>query len=318
MDASDLAILGAMTEHRVSVWGGIDPRVSSTDIADRVDLHPSTVRARIRDWRDAGFLQGYDVIVNPRLFEAELSIYSVRIDDPTEKGAFLDEVGLVEGVIAALDHVGPWIGGAIAVEHPDAVERRWDLLSKLPGVGAVEDPFPARLPRLSADPTQLDWRIIRALREQPDETIAAIADRVGVTAKTLRRRYRVLLEGNAIWSVAILDFRNYTGGVACRANLFLDDADRRTAVRTAFSDRFPEALEINPVPADLGADEPSLHDRVLEYMLHLDSQAEADDVLQAAASLDGVAEAEVLFPVAYHPYPDWIDERVEKACAGER
>lgn len=316
MDASDLAILEAMTEHRVSVWGGIDPRVSSTDIADRVDLHPSTVRARIRDWRDAGFLQGYDVIVNPRLFDAELSIYSVRIDDPTEKEAFLEEVGLVEGVIAALDHVGPWIGGAIAVEHPDAVERRWDLLSKLPGVGAVQDPFPARLPRLSADPTQLDWRVIRALREQPDETIAAIADRVGVTAKTLTRRYRSLLEGNAIWSVAILDFRNYTGGVACRVNLFLDDPDRRADVHEGFTDRFPDALEMNPVPAEGAGEETSLHDRVVEYLLHLDSQAEADDVLQAAASLEGVADCEVLLPVAYHPYRDWLDERVEKACEG--
>lgn len=316
MDASDLAILRAMTTHRVSVWGGIDPRVSSSDVADRVGLHPSTVRARIRDWRDCGFLQGYDVIPNPHLFDAELAVYSARIDDPTAKPAFLDEVGLIEGVIAALDHVGPWIGGGIVVDRADAVERRWRLLEKLPGVAEVEDPYTAHLPRLATDPTQLDWRIVRALREGPDDTIAAIADRVGVTAKTLTRRYRALLEGNAIWSVAVLDFRNYTGGVACRVNLFLDDAAHREAVREGFADRHPEALEINPIRDR--HDEPTFHDRVVEYLLHLDSQAEADDVLRDAAELDGVADCEVLFPVAYHPYPDWLDERVEKACAGER
>lgn len=327
VDPSDLQILGAMSRQRISMWGGVDPRVSSADIADRVGLHPSTVRARIRDWQDCGFLRGYDVLVHPALFGAEWFVASVRLDDPAKRSAFFDELGLVEGVCGALDHVGGWVGVGLALDHPGAAGRRGELLAKLPGVGEVEVLFPARLPPPTVDPTRLDWRIVRELRRGPDDTLAATADRVGVTAKTLRRRYRALLEGHAIWTVARLDFRRYTGGSVCRVNLFLDDVDDREAVRSAFSDRYAAALEMNPLPPEVpgtgeeGAGEPGepgLHERVVEYLLHLPSAAQAEDVLRDAASLPGVAEAEVLFPRRYHAYPDYLDERVEKACTGER
>lgn len=142
-----------------------------------------------------------------------------------------------------------------------------------------------------------------------------------MTAKTLRRRYRALLEGHAIWTVARLDFRCYTGGTVCRVNLFLDDVGDREAVRSGFADRYADALEMNPLPPEAPGtqeDGPGLHERVVEYLLHLASAAQAEDVLRDAAALPGVAEAEVLFPRRYHAYPDFLDERVEKACAGER
>lgn len=318
MDRSDLRILGAMTRRRISMWGGVDPRVSSADIADRVGLHPSTVRARIRDWRESGFLQGYDVLVNPELFGAEMLVASVRVDDPAERTPFFEELGLIEGIFGALDHVDGWVGVGLALDHPDAAGRRRELLAKLPGVGAVEPLFPARLPSPNVEPTQLDWRIVRELRREPDDTLAATAERVGVTAKTLRRRYRALLEGHAIWSVARLDFRRYTGGTVCRVNLLLDDVGDRDAVRSGFADRYGDALEMNPLPPDADRSDAGTHERVVEHLLHLPSAAQAADVAQAAASLEGVAEVEVLFPRRYHAYPDWIDERVDKAVAGKR
>lgn len=318
VDASDLAILKAMGKQRVGLWGGVDPRISSSDIADRVDLHPSTVRARLRDWRESGFLQGYDVQVSPRLFEADLVIASVRVDDPSKKEEFLDELGLVEGIIGALVNVGPWVTAALVVEHPDAVDRRAKLLEKLPGATAVQEPWVTRLPVLSVDPTQLDWRIIRAVREGPDDELSKIADRVGVTPKTLTRRYRALLDGNAIWTVAVLDFRNYTGGIACRINLYVDDAGRYEEARDAFLDAYPDALETNPPPPrdEGGPDRRS--DRIVEFLLHLPTAARVDEVLQEGSAIEGVDDAEVLFPRGYRPYRAWFDERVDKACAGDR
>lgn len=316
VDASDLAILKAMSNHRVGLWGGVDPRVSSSDVADRVDLHPSTVRARMRAWRDSGFLRGYDVQVNPRLFGAKLMIASVRVDDPTKKDPFLEELSLVEGAVGALVNVGPWVSAALVVEHPDAVDRRAKLLAKLPGATHVQEPWTTRLPVPSVDPTQLDWRIIRAVREGPDDELSEIADRVGVTPKTLTRRYRALLDGNAIWTVAVLDFRNYTDGVPCRLNLYVDDPDLYGPVRDAVLDAYPDALETNP-PPPRDDDAPRRSDRIVEFLLHLPSAARVDEVLQTGSGIEGVDDAEILFPRGYRPYRDWYDERVDKACAGD-
>lgn len=317
MDRNDLAILREMTrDHRI-VWGGLDPRVSTSDIADRVDLHPSTVRTRLREWEESGFLRGHEVMPHPRLLDAQLMVTSVRMETPAEKPAFFEDLGLLEGVAAAMDHVGAWVGLVFHVEHEDALPRRVELLERLPGVGGVEEPFPARWPRPKANPSHLDWRIVRALRRDPTDTLASIADRVGVTAKTLRRRYDDLVQGQAIASVAVLDFRRYVGAAAVRVNVFLaEDGDRR-AVRDQLRETYPEAVEINPLPPETPEASPSRHDRVVEFLVHLPSAALADELVATADGLPGVAEAEALFPVRYHRYPEWIDERVDRLVEGD-
>lgn len=316
MDRHDLAILREMTRDHHLVWGGIDPRVSTTDIADRVGLHPSTVRARLRAWEREGFLEGYDVIPNPGLLGCDLMVTSVRMEAPEEKAAFFDDLGLVEGVHGAIDHVGPWVGVAFQVEHPPAVPRRVEVLGRRPGVGEVEEPFPGEFPRAEATPSSLDWRIVRELRRDPTDTLAAIADRVGITPKTLKRRYHDLVRGHAIVTVAVLDFRRYTGGTAVRVNAYLADPGDRANVAGALRDSYPEAMEMNPVPRSEPSDPSGTHGRVVQFLVHVSTAAVADDLLATASQVPGVAEAEVLFPVRYHRYPQWLDERVDRLASG--
>lgn len=316
MDRHDLAILREMTQEHGFLWGGVDPRATSTDIAAGVDLHPSTVRARLREWRQSGFLQGYEIVPNHQLLDAHVMVTSVRIDQPQHKAAFFEELGLVEGAYAAIDHVGPWIGVVFHVEHPDAVPRRTQHLARLPGVDHVEDPFPGTFPRPKVNPSRLDWRIVRELRRQPNAPLQETADRVGVTAKTLRRRYDNLIQGQAIGSVAVLDFRGYTGGALVRADLYLTDDADIAEVKMRFRDAVLEAVEINPAPPDPPGATPPPHPNLAQFLVHIPSAAEADGVLVTASQLDGVAEAEILFPVCFHRYPQWIDERVDRLAEG--
>lgn len=306
-----------MTRDHHVVWGGIDPRISTTDIADQVDLHPSTVRARLRTWEREGFLEGYDVVPNPRLLGSDLMVTSVRVEAPEEKPSFFDDLGLVEGVQGAIDHVGPWVGVAFQVEHPDAVDRRVEVLERRPGVGEVEEPFAGEFPRAEANPSTLDWRIVRELRRDPTDTLAAIADRVGITPKTLKRRYHDLVQGHAIVTVAVLDFRRYSGGTAVRVNAFLADPTDREAVAGELREAYPEDIEMNPVPPDAPSAPSGAHGKVVQFLVHTPTAAVAADLLATASAVEGVEEAEALFPVRYHRYPQWLNERVDRLAKGE-
>ncbi len=305
-----------MTQDHGFLWGGVDPRATSTDIAAGVDLHPSTVRSRLRAWKESGFLESYEIVPNHQLLDAHVMVTSVRIDQPEHKAAFFEDLSLVEGAYAAVDHVGPWIGVVFHIEHPDAVPRRIEHLRGLPGVGHVEDPFPGSFPRPKVNPSRLDWRIVREFRRQPNVPLQDTADLVGVTAKTLRRRYDNLIQGQAIGSVAVLDFRAYTGGALVRTDLYLaDDADTAT-IETRFRDAVLEAVEINPAPPDTPDGPPPPHPNLAQFLVHVPSAADADSVLISACQLDGVANAEILFPVRFHRYPQWIDERVDRLAEG--
>src|SRR5437588_8537561 len=97
-----------------------------------------------------------------------------------------------------MEHVGEWIGLAFVDDGPPAVARRMKLLARVPGVAEVQPHlvWTSRLP--SVDPTPLQWRILKALREVAetrDARLGDLAKRVGVSPNTFRAHYDALVRG---------------------------------------------------------------------------------------------------------------------------
>ena len=123
MDDLDMGILREMSRGRVAFWGGMDPRVGTTEIADRLGVNRTTVWSRLKSWEKDGFLIRQEVVPNPRLFGAGVAGGGVRVDDPRRKAEVLHALALVDGVIGGVDNVGPWIGLQYAHESTAALTR---------------------------------------------------------------------------------------------------------------------------------------------------------------------------------------------------
>lgn len=280
---------------------GLDPWLSPDALARRVGAGRTTVQTRIRSWREKGFLRGHLALPNPTLFAAVGLGQNLRVEDPSLRASIFDSLALIDGVSVAFETVGPWIALAHAGDSLSALQRHAKLAARLPGVSESET-FPNRLPPLTGDPlTLLDWRFLQALRRSPEMPLKSIAAELGVSARTLTRRQRALVRGNAVFFQLLLDHSRSEGAAADLIVSLRPDAPREPVVQ-ALRKRNRRFLERNRGSG------PALP--VVQAFVHFDSVGQVEEATRHAASLPGVANVEVVFPLRVHEYASWADDRI--------
>jgi len=310
MDRLDAAILREMYRGRVLLWGGGDPRLATPDLARRLGVDRSTVWSRLKAWREAGFLVRQEVVPNPSLFGAGLAGGDVRVDDPRRKGEVLEALALVDGVLAGVDQVGPYVLLLYAQESEAALGRCTRLVGKLPGVDAVSLCIPFEPPASALAPTAADWRILASLRTHAEASLADVARTAGVSRRTLDRRYRELLASRAIWTFPVLDFTRYRGAVLARFVVLLENAATTPGFLNRCRRELPSLvwwdamLEASPRQA--------LAHPWVDLYCHLEAVADVEALTLSLLAAPGVRAVETYFPKAWFVVPSWFDERIAK------
>jgi len=311
VDSLDHAILRELARDKVLLWGGLDPRVSAASLADAVGVDKSTVRARLRAWGKAGFLGRFHVIPNPRLWGMGCAAGGILVKDPADKTRVLEDLGLVDGMLTAQEHVGGWIGLGFVDDGPAALERRARLLSRLPGVVEVQPVLRWGAPSCSRAPTPLDWRIMRALREAPSAPLGDLARAVGVSPNTFHAHYEALVDGGAIWSLPDLDFTRYEGVVVARLIITLAPEAKRDATMRAVREAVRDPVLETTQPEVQAPD----GTRYLSLMVQSPTVGAAEEAEIAARALPHVREVETLFLRRYRVYTAWAQEQVARMAS---
>lgn len=310
MDKFDLKILVEISREQLFLWGNLDPRLSAEKIAKCLDTNRNRVWSRLRTWEKSGFLRGWEVTPSLALFGAGLGVTAIRVDDARKRAQALKDIGLVHGVVNALEYVGPWIGVTFVTEGASAAARRLALLSRLNGVDEVLPPFDLPIPDCKLEPTTLEWRVLESLRRWPRGTLAYAARHVGVSQKTFTKHYDRLIKGKAIWCVPLLDFTCYGEGAMARLLVTHSAGASAAQVSSGLARLFPAILDNLPITL------PGPPARKMSAVLvHLRSAAEAEEAHRSALTLLGVEDVEVLFPKRLHLFRDWFDERIGEALA---
>jgi len=310
VDEFDLKVLIEISRERLFLWGNLDPRLSAETIAKRLRTNRNKVWSRLRGWERCGFLRGWEVTPSLALFGAGLGVTAIRVDDGRKRTQALKDIGLVHGVVNALEYVGPWIGVSFVTESATAASRRLALLSRLNGVDEVLPAFDLPIPECSLEPTALEWRVLESLRRWPRGTLAYAARHVGVSQKTFTKHYDRLIKAKAIWCVPLLDFTCYGEGAMARLLVTHSPGASEGQVSTGLARHFPTILD--NLPVSLPGPPPR---KLSAVLIHLRSAAEAEEAHRTALTLPGVEDVEVLFPKRIHLYRDWFDERIGEALA---
>ncbi len=310
MDELDAAILRELFRDRGIIWGGGDPRLGTTDIADRLDVDRTTVWARLKAWREDGFLVRQEAVPNPALFGAGVAGGDIMVDDPRHKPEVLEAVQLVDGILTGVDLVGPWVVLLYAMESERALERSRQLLDRLPHVEEVTACIPFETPESAIELTDTDWRIVDALRRSPEAPFKEVAEQASVSPRTFTRRYRELLEASAIWSFPLFDFTRYQGAVLARFVVLVDGAGERADLVNACRSELDQLVwcgDIEPVLPE-GASGPL----VVEAWCHLASAPAVEEVELWLGDHAGVQEVLPFYPKSWFVVPTWFDERIER------
>lgn len=319
MDATDLAILREMFSDRVLRLGGADPRISAAEIAARLGLPTSTVTQRRRNWRREGLVNGWIVFPNPRLFEMEVFGQIVVPSSASARAAVADALPTLPNAAHGWEPdsepvlAGVWIG--YVDRTPDSAERGAEILRRIPGlkVELTQHLFP--MPECSVRPTQLDWRIIRAIRRTPEKPLGEVARELHVGFRTLARRFDRLLTEGALLFVPRLDFSR-TAGTTAEVSLTIDPGTDVGELWNRIEREHPVVLPHAPWRSptrvwDLVPGNPRYGPRVF-YLVCLDSPAQGPTVIRTVERWPGVSEVNLNFLVKVWYAPQRYDELVEQ------
>lgn len=310
MDEFDAAIFRELHREREFLWGGVDPRLGATSLADRLEVNRTTIWSRLKAWEEEGFLLGQEVVPNPSLFGAGLAAGSLRIDDPRGKEEVFAALRLVDGVLVWIDQVGPWVMLGYAHESPRTLDRCTRLIGEIRGVEEVTECIPFQGPEPTLAPTGRDWRIIAALRRGRGRRLAQVAEEVGINARTLTRRYRRLLESQAVWSFPTFDFSRYRDAAIARFLVFLEPEGDSLALVNACRRGLSGAVWV--VSLDQLVPGHDYEQTWVDAFCHLAAPGKAESVQTWLLDQPHVVDVEIYWPKAWHMVPDWFDDRIAR------
>jgi DNA-binding Lrp family transcriptional regulator len=304
-DPLDIAILREMYREGAVNLAGVDPRLNATRVARALRTGRSRVAARLRAWRESGFLRKLDVWPNPALLGWHGAWVALRVDHPRSKPELFRRLALVDGVVAGLEFLGPWLSVGLVAPDPATLARRVELLGNLAGVEEVDGPVPWVVPEPKRPLTPLDLRILRALRERPTGTLSEIARRVGVSTRTMTRRYSELIDSWAVWFVPVFDFRVLPYSVVS-LNVHVRSGVGREGVSREVRAAYVMTLEFTAAEAG-----PVASPEDLVFFVTLPSAAQIEELERRVEAIAGVERVETYVLVRLYDFPEWFDRHLE-------
>lgn len=280
MDTTDLKILRATLQAGPDSSPDLGFRQSFSTIARSLGVDEGTVTNRVKKLYNSGFLKGWSVAINPNLVEQEMVQLWVEVSGPVSKADAIRKTLLIPGIAVVKDLYGPTIGLVAYHEREHPLDRLKQLLSSISGPGAVTS-MPVPFKECNMLFTALDMRILRALQEEPLTSYSNLAKKLGISAKTVKRRIRRLCDGDAIYLVAELDPKFLTGGIVGSLLVTYEGRERKRVASSRILSLVTDRLMF----ADLEAPQRDL------FALVLTGVTMSRDILDAVLQSEGVADA---------------------------
>jgi DNA-binding Lrp family transcriptional regulator len=294
-DDLDIMIIKAMASPHSFQW---DVRISNAHVAKGLAVDEETVKNRLRNMQDVGFLQGWQLILNPILLGRKAAIVELSVKNQEVKPEVISRLSLLEGVTLIDDFYGNELAVHILYENEDALNRQVHLISYLSG-----HPTPVwwRLgfPPCDLTPTKTEWRIIRSLRMNARGKLSDVAHDLKLSTRTVKRHMLHLVNGNAFYLDPLLDVGR-VGGVRCRFWVVCEASKKRAMDEKVLSN-------LNRII--------STHTSTQEYsvfILHCANASEVQNISNWMGKLDGVREVRSNIDVDHVHVQNWLPGEIDK------
>ena len=311
MDSLDFAIYRFLSQGgEARFWAGrrvIDPTISPREIAERVGISESGVRARLQHLTERGFLRDRAVIPNPSLFDRQVYVADLLVRQSGEVDRILRDVALVDGVVFTrdvMDEDERKIRVHFVSENDSTASRQSALLGRLasPGKPLVAQPY--YTPPCDRELSPVDWKVLQVVWRHPDATFGEIAERVRVSLKTAARSYHQLVNSRACW---------WTHGPASEEfPLAFVSADLRSPqdLGPILGWIVDEAPAWMPVARDGFGLDPEKAATIVAGLVPADAPTILERFLRKFAGVGGVVRVRRTFPLGSASYPAWFGDRI--------
>lgn len=161
----------------------------------------NTVRNRVK--RLSKFVSGWSLMMNPGVTGEKQAIVSLDVPQDVNKTDVLGQLALVDDMLVIQSYHGPHLETVFYHPAQESLGRRVDLVMRIAECkDAKFSDMPIPTPR--ASPSRTDLQIIASRQRDMSKSNEAIAKELGVSTRTVERRFSRLLRERTVWPLAQL------------------------------------------------------------------------------------------------------------------
>jgi len=294
-DDLDIRIIKAMASPHSFQW---DVRISNARVAEGLSIDEETVRSRLRHMTEVGFMEGWQLILNPVLLGRKAATVELGVKDLESKAEAISRLEQMDGVTLIDDFYGSELAVDVLYEDETMLTRQVQLISSLCGGGA---PVWWRLgfPPCELDLARTDWRIIQVLRMNARGRLSDVARELGLSTRTVKRHMERMAEGKAFYLDPLLNVGK-VGGVRCRFWV-VSEADKKRAIDAKVQSELKRMISTHTAPKEHSY-----------FIAHCANASEVQELSHWLESLDGVKEVRSNIDVEHIHVQGWLAGEIEK------
>lgn len=300
MDELDFQIFRGIGFRPYGPHSGDPSRLDPWKIAKKLGVDGKTVKLRLKRM-EKGFIKYYQVYPNYELMGVKGSAYFFEMPEIRKKYEALEKISLVDGVVEIYNFAGNAFCIDFAYRDAPDRDRRLALFKELSNCSSCIKFYDRDMPATHIGLKSLDWRIIKSLRFDAFKRPSKVADELGLSIKTVRKRLQRMTDNNAIIIVPVIHPGEIPDTISYGLLFFLDEERREETVRSIF-EAFQQTyfLAFTPLLGNL---------MLLNVARTL---GETEDALLQAKSIGGVVDVRQLVLKELREYTEWMDREIER------
>jgi DNA-binding Lrp family transcriptional regulator len=283
LDSLDVRILRELVNDRSRYPLQSDVRQSLTTVAETLKVDRKTVSHRIHNLSELGFLKGWFVFANPRLFDLRVAHARGDVPQPVRpkmKDDAIRKIKLVQGVWMVVDHFGSSFRAVMYFEDEASLRKQIELIARVSNCYNLlyrEIHFPPCAVELSEE----DLRLVKSIQIDPIKPYDVIAKETGMSNKTVGRRLERMLGGRALFTIPSLEPRALTGAFLAELLVVCESPEAMRRANGAIASHVDECL----MSAQLGDPEHML------FLLLMTRASQVREILGWVREQPGVKDA---------------------------
>ncbi|HYW00141.1 MAG TPA: winged helix-turn-helix transcriptional regulator [Candidatus Acidoferrum sp.] len=293
-DSLDFRIIGEMIVYP-SYW---NVRKSYKDIAKKIGVDQETIRLRLRRMRQQGYLLGWRLIPNPLLIGRGSFTLLMEFDDQTANKNARNRLQHTAGVVIMIEFYERHLSVNLFHNYSEEELAKEAQSIAFSCKGKLLTFWQRGSPGVTRKLTKLDWEIIEGLMGNPERKLSDLADRLGVSTRTVKRKVNDLMQSHSLFLLPVVDLKKIKG-VPCQL-LVEADPSKKNALDRLIIGKFAPIMNFR----DTGSRTHSL------YGIACNNVAEAEESRKWIQNQPGVQTVWMnIVGQLTHVY-DWIESRV--------
>ncbi len=304
MDQLDFKIFKSLGYRPYGPTSGDLSRLNPWVIGKKVGADGNTVKLRLNKMKRSGFVRYFQIYPNFRLLGVNDVAYLFDLPDVLDKHEIIEKCSLVDGVTEIHNFIGTQVCIDFSYQHASEENRRLELFRQLTRCPSPERFYERVMPPVEIELSNVDWRIIKALRYDAMKPLSKVASELGLTTKTVRRRFDRMTQNNAVIIVPLVNPSEIADTIT-HVLLLYPSSDRRNQVLAKAMQEFDDSCFLSYTSSPDNA------------MLCLAARtlADTEDNLLRAKRIGGMDDARLLVLREMREYTVWVDSAIDRKIA---